>query len=64
MHTAWSVARHLGLSAMSAESGELDMLIVTGAVRRPRSAYRKAIDRLVVPQPMTSAELLDRDDRI
>ncbi|MBK5224128.1 MAG: hypothetical protein JJE52_14890 [Acidimicrobiia bacterium] len=49
---------------MSAESGELDMLIVTGAVRRPRSAYRKAIDRLVVPQPMTSAELLDRDDRI
>lgn len=56
--------RHLGLSPRRTEGGEMDTLITTGAVRPPRTAYRKATERLSLPQETTSAELLDRQDRI
>ncbi len=59
-----AIDRYLGLSASSVEHGELDVLIATGGVRRPRIPYRKAMDRLVLPDGTTSADLLDRDDRI
>ena len=60
-----AIDRHLGLSTRSAQSsGELNVLIATGAVRPPRSAYRKATRRLVLPSEMTSTDLLDRNDRI
>jgi hypothetical protein len=59
-----AIDRHLGLSAASGGSGELDVLITSGAVRRPRSPYRKATKRLQLPGGTSSIGLLDRDDRI
>jgi hypothetical protein len=40
------------------------MLVGTGAVRRPRMPYRRVATRLRLPPGMTSADLLDRGDRI
>ena len=59
-----AVDRQLGLAPATAGGGDdLDVLVATGVVRRPRSAYRRAVTRLRLPQRMTSADLLDRRDR-
>lgn len=55
---------HLGLSAGTDRNGELDALVATGTVRPPRASYRKVAKRLTLPPEVTSADLLDRDDRI
>ncbi len=59
-----AVDRHLGLSPKDAPAGELAVLIAAGSVRPPRTAYRRAGKRIVLPAGVTSAELLDRSDRI
>ena len=59
-----AIDRHLGLSSPGAARSALDGLLAAGAVRRPRSPYRKPVERLAAPPGVTSADLLDRDDRI
>jgi Ribbon-helix-helix protein, copG family len=59
-----AVDRHLGLSPKDPPAGELAVLISAGSVRPPRTAYRRAGKRIVLPTGVTSAELLDRSDRI
>jgi hypothetical protein len=52
---------YLGLGVTSAA---VDPLLASGALRPPRSPLRRTAERLRLPEGMTSAELLDRDDRI
>lgn len=42
---------------------DLDQLVNTGAVRPPRVPYRRPRRRLPLPAGVTTADLLDRDDR-
>lgn len=58
-----AVNRQLGLSLPSGSS-ELGALVATGTVRPPRVAHRRVAARLTLPPRTTSADLLDRDDRI
>jgi hypothetical protein len=54
--------RYLGLVPGGAAS-DLDELISTGQVRPPRVPYRRPHRRVSLPPGMTTADLLDRDDR-
>jgi hypothetical protein len=56
--------RYLGLAPADAPRNQLEELIAAGAVRPPRTAYRKATKRIVLPGGVTSAQLLEREDRI
>lgn len=58
-----AVGRHLGLPAGEATRGDLTTLVSTGTVRPPRTPYRR-VKRLRLPPGISSADLLDRDDRI
>ncbi len=58
-----AVSRQLGLSAPNASS-DLGALVATGTVRPPRTPHRRAATRLTLPAGTTSADLLDRGDRI
>ena len=55
---------HLGLSPKTAEASELDVMIASGTVRPPRTPYRRATRRITLPESVSSADLLDRSDRI
>lgn len=59
-----AVDRHLGLTANPAPTNELDELVATGTVRPPATPYRKAGKRIKLPSGVTTADLLDRGDRI
>lgn len=59
-----AVSRHLGVSMDKGCRSDLDMLVSTGVVRPPRTPYRRMVKRLRLPSGTTSADLLDRDDRI
>ncbi len=59
-----AIDRHLGLLPNKALRGELDALIESGMVRPPRTPYRRATKRITLPDGLTSADLLDRHDRI
>jgi len=59
-----AVDRYLGLTAAVTASSRLDELIATGTVRPPRSPYRKSHRRLRLPPGVTTADLLDREDRL
>jgi hypothetical protein len=59
-----AVSRHLGLPVGEGLRGDLSMLVSTGTVRPPRAPYRRVVKRLSLPPGITSADLLDRDDRI
>jgi hypothetical protein len=50
--------------ASGARENELGQLVATGAVRPPRTPYRKPRRRLRLPRDVTSGDLLDRSDRI
>jgi len=58
-----AVDRYLGLTPDPAQTNDLDALIATGTVRPPRTPYRKARKRITLPAGLTTADLLDRDDR-
>lgn len=62
-----AINRYLSLTP-EADSGqrenELEQLIASGAVRPPRTPYRRPRRRLRLPGGVTSADLLDRSDRI
>lgn len=45
-------------------AGELERLVAAQMVHRPRSPYRRPSRRLALPAGLTSADLLDRDDRV
>ncbi|WP_166345877.1 ribbon-helix-helix protein, CopG family [Phytoactinopolyspora limicola] len=59
-----AIDRYLGLPDGKEQMSELDRLVATGAVGPPRSPYRRALRRLRLPRGITSADLLDRDDRV
>ncbi|HET8930056.1 MAG TPA: CopG family transcriptional regulator [Acidimicrobiales bacterium] len=59
-----AVNRHLGLVGGERPRSELGVLIATGTVRPPRTPYRKVTERLRLPPGTTTADLLDRGDRI
>lgn len=58
-----AVSRQLGLAPAHGAS-ELSALVATGTIRPPRTAHRRVAARLTLPPGTTSADLLDRDDRI
>jgi hypothetical protein len=58
-----AVDRYLGLASRTA-ANELGRLIASGAVHPPRVPYRKPRRRLALPKGATTAELLDRSDRL
>lgn len=59
-----AVSRHLGITRGDSPRGELSMLVATGTVRAPRTPYQRVTKRLSLPPGVTSASLLDREDRI
>jgi len=59
-----AIGRHLGLVAGESARSELGMLVSTGTVRPPRGPSRKVVQRLRLPPGVTSADLLDRGDRV
>jgi Ribbon-helix-helix protein, copG family len=58
-----AIDRYLALDPASKEESDLSGVGVAGTVRAPRVPYRKAGTRLRLPTGVTSADLLDRDDR-
>lgn len=58
-----AIDRYLVLRPEAAGS-DLDLLVASGAVRPPRLPYRKPRRRLIMPAGVTTAELLDRSDRV
>lgn len=62
-----AINRYLALGP-DADSGQqksdLEQLIASGMVRPPRTPYRRPRRRLRLPGGVTSADLLDRSDRI
>ena len=59
-----AVDRHLGLTESNAQDRALDDSLAGGVLRRPRTSFRKSARRIALPDSVTSAELLDRADRI
>jgi hypothetical protein len=59
-----AIGRHLGLATGETARSELDVLVSMGNVRLPRVPSRKVAKRLRLPPGVTSADLLDRSDRI
>ncbi len=59
-----AIGRHLGLVTGESARSELGVLVSMGTVRAPRAPSRKVVKRLRLPPGMTSADLLDRGDRI
>jgi len=58
-----AIDRFLMLRTQGASS-DLEVLVASGMVRRPRLPYRRPRRRLTLPPGVTSAELLDRSDRV
>ncbi len=58
-----AIDRYLVLGPETAGS-DLDLLVASGAVRPPRLPYRRPRRRLTLPVGVTTAELLDRSDRV
>jgi hypothetical protein len=59
-----AVDRYLALVRTGDSPGsDLDTLVSTGAVRPPRMPYRRPRRRLALPAGVTTADLLDREDR-
>lgn len=56
--------RHLGISTQRKTHSELEALLATGTVRAPRTPYGQVAVRLRLPTRTTTADLLDRDDRV
>ncbi|MGH9045238.1 MAG: hypothetical protein ACRDVP_10485 [Acidimicrobiales bacterium] len=59
-----ALGRHLGLVTGESGRSELGALVSTGNVRPPRVPSRKIVKRLKLPQGVTSADLLERGDRV
>lgn len=59
-----AIGRHLGLTAGGSSHGELGVLVSSGTVRPPRTPFRRAARRLVLPAGVSSTDLLDRGDRL
>lgn len=59
-----AVGRHLGLVPGERAGSELGVLVSMGNVRPPRTPAHKVGKRLKLPPGVTSAELLDRGDRV
>jgi uncharacterized protein YoaH (UPF0181 family) len=62
--TRKAIGRQLELMAGGSSHGELSVLVSSGAVRAPRTPYRRAARRLVLPVGVSSTDLLDRGDRL
>jgi hypothetical protein len=52
------------LTPTSKPESDLSALIAVGAVRPPRTPYRKPERRNTLPAGVTSGDIMDRDDRL
>jgi hypothetical protein len=59
-----AVDRYLGLAPPAVPASELEQLVASGQVRPPRVPYRRPRRRITLPGDVTTADLLDRSDRI
>jgi len=59
-----AIDRYLALTPDAAPPSDLEALIATATVRPPRTPYRKARKRITLPSGVTTADLLDREDRV
>ena len=65
-----AVDTYLGLTPVgdredeSGDVSELGMLVAAGSIRPPRSPYRRPSRRLTLPPGLTTADLMDREDRL
>lgn len=64
-----AVDTYLGIEPVIREDApegatEVEQLVAARMVRPPRSAYRRPTRRLTLPAGVTTADLLDRDDRV
>jgi predicted DNA-binding protein len=59
-----AVGQYLGLIPTQGPANELDELIAAGKVMRPRTPFRNPEPLLTLPAGVTTADLLDRSDRI
>lgn len=59
-----AVDHYLGLTSRAARASKLDELVASGMILQPRVPYRKPRRRLTLPDGVSSAELLDRTDRV
>lgn len=59
-----AIDHQLGLGAKPGPTGELAALVAAGTVRAPATPYRKASKRIKLPSGVSSADLLEREDRI
>ena len=59
-----AVDRFLHLPAGPPSGGDLDSLVAAGRLRPPRTPYRRPAHRLPPPPGVSTAYLLERDDRV
>jgi 7-keto-8-aminopelargonate synthetase-like enzyme len=59
-----AIDRYLALTPASRPESDLSALIAVGAVRPPRTPYRRPQRRITLPAGVTSADIMDRDDRL
>lgn len=58
-----AVDQYLGLTSESTPRSASETLVADGLVRPVRSAFREVDEPIELPDGMTTADLLDRDDR-
>lgn len=59
-----AIERYLALVGADDAPGDVEALAGTGAIKPPRVPYRKPRRRLVLPAGTTTADLLEREDRM
>lgn len=59
-----AIAQHLGVGTRAQARTDLAVLVASGAVRAARTKAIAHGRRLVLPPGMTTADLLDRNDRL
>jgi len=59
-----AVDRYLGLGAREVPQSESELLIAGGAVLPARTPYRPGEKFVDLPSDVTTADLLDRDERV
>jgi hypothetical protein len=59
-----AIERYLAVTPASGQEGNLGVLIAGGIVRPPRTPYRRAERRLKLPTGLTSADIMNRDERL
>ncbi|MGL5857663.1 MAG: ribbon-helix-helix protein, CopG family [Angustibacter sp.] len=59
-----AVDEFLGLRQRPSPRTEAEAMVAEGLVRPPRTPFKRATDRIRLPEGLTTADLLDREDRV